>query len=100
MYETGVPRNADGKAIKKAYREQALKWHPDKHTTPEDKEKAEVQFQSVAEAHEVLSDEEKRRAYDRGEEVFPNQGGGRGGGGGHQHFNHFQQNGFKFHFQF
>eukprot|EP01006_Ploeotia_vitrea_P012390 TRINITY_DN32849_c0_g1_i1.p1 TRINITY_DN32849_c0_g1~~TRINITY_DN32849_c0_g1_i1.p1 ORF type:complete len:481 (+),score=6.51 TRINITY_DN32849_c0_g1_i1:88-1530(+) len=94
-----VPRNAQVKVIKKAYREKALIWHPDKHTTVEEKEKAEVQFQLIAEAYEVLSDDEKRKAYDRGEEVFPNQGGG-GGGGHHHHFQHFQQSGFKFHFQF
>ena len=97
MCVTEIARNADVKMIKKAYREQALIWHPDKHVTIEEKEVAEVQFQAVAEAYEVLSDDEKRRAYDRGEDVFPNQGGG---GGGHQHFQHFQQGGFKFHFQF
>ena len=85
--------------IKKAYREQALIWHPDKHSTPEDKEKAEIQFQLVAESYEVLSDDEKRKKYDRGEDVFPNQGGGGGGQQGHP-FQHFQQNGFTFHFQF
>lgn len=90
----GVARNANAKAIKKAYREQALKWHPDKHT--DNKDEAEKQFQQVAEAYEVLSDDDKRRAYDRGEEVFPNQGGG-GGGPAHHHS---QQNGFTFHFQF
>ena len=40
------------------------------------KAKAETEFQLVAEAYEVLSDEEKRGKYDRGEEVFENQGGG------------------------
>lgn len=94
----GVARSADTKTIKKAYRELALIWHPDKHSAPEEKEKAETQFQIIAEAYEVLSDDEKRKAYDRGDEVFPNQGGGGGGGG--NPFNHFQQQGFTFHFQF
>ena len=96
----GVPRNADKRAIKKAYRKLALKWHPDKQKTDEEKKAAEEKFQDVAEAYEVLNDEEKRGKYDRGEEVFPNQGGG--GGGGHRfHFPHnmFQQGGrtFTFH---
>jgi DnaJ family protein C protein 3 len=101
----GVNRKATKKDIKKAYRELALQWHPDKHTSEEDKAKAQQQFQLISEAYEVLDDEEKRTKYDRGEEVFPNQGGGqqqhnpfqhfqhmnpfgRGGGGGHQQF-HF-----------
>jgi len=94
----GVARNADTKVIKKAYREKALEWHPDKHQGEEEKEKAEKQFTLVAEAHEVLSDAEKRGKYDRGEEVFPNQGGGQPQG--HHPFQHFQQGGQQFHFNF
>jgi DnaJ-class molecular chaperone len=51
-------------------------------------------FQDIGEAYEVLSDEELKSKYDRGEDVFDNQGGG-GGGGGNRHFNHndfFNQN--------
>jgi DnaJ family protein C protein 3 len=112
----GVSRRASAKEIKKAYREQALQWHPDKHTGEEEKEKAEKQFQLVAEAYEILSDEEKRAAYDRGEDVTGN-GGGQGGphGGGFNPFgfgnpfggHHFRQGGgggggggHTFHFQF
>lgn len=95
----GVTRKATVKEIKKAYREMALKWHPDKHNGEEEKEKAEKQFQLVAEAYEVLEDAEKRQKYDRGEDVFPNQGGQQ-----QQHHNpfaqHFQQGGHQFHFQF
>merc|ERR1712176_1560141 len=40
------------------------------------KEKASTMFQDISEAYEVLSDDEKRAKYDRGEEVFENQGGG------------------------
>jgi DnaJ homolog subfamily C member 3 len=99
----GVARQADQKMIKKAYREGALLWHPDKHTGEEEKEKAEKQFQLIAEAYEVLSDDDKRRKYDRGEDVFENQGGG--GGGGQQHgFNpfaqHFRGGGQHFNFHF
>ena len=106
-YKTlGVSRKATSKQIKKAYRELALQWHPDKHKGEEEKEKAEKQFQAIAEAYEILSDEEKRAAYDRGEEVLPNQGGGGPGHGGFnpfaQHFQHFQHGGGgqQFHFQF
>ena len=104
----GVSRKASGKEIKKAYREQALVWHPDKHSGEEEKEKAEVKFQLVAEAYEILSDDEKRAAYDRGEDVLGNEGGGPGGRGFDPfatHFRHFQQGGGggggqRFHFNF
>ena len=91
-----ISRRANPKQIKKAYRELALKWHPDKHVEAE-KEAAEKQFQLVAEAYEVLSDDEKRKMYDRGEDVFAQ------GGGQQQHnpfAHHFQQGGQQFHFQF
>ncbi len=58
----GVSREASGEEIKKAYRQLALKWHPDKN--PGDKN-AERMFKEVAEAFEVLSDPEKRALYDR-----------------------------------
>lgn len=85
----GVSRKASEKEIKKAYREQALKWHPDKHKGEEEKEKAEKHFQDVAEAYEILSDDQKRAAYDRGEDVTGNQQGGGGGHGFPQGFNPF-----------
>lgn len=91
----GVLRNASMKEIKKAYRDGALKWHPDKNT--DNKEEAEKMFQDIGEAYEVLSDEELRGKYDRGEEVFQNQGGGGRRGSpsnAHQFFQHnFQQSG-------
>ncbi|XP_069472993.1 dnaJ homolog subfamily B member 2 isoform X2 [Ambystoma mexicanum] len=58
-----VPRKATQDDIKRAYRKQALKWHPDKN--PENKEQAEKRFKEVAEAYEVLSDARKREVYDR-----------------------------------
>lgn len=58
----GVERGATPDEIKKAYRQLALKYHPDKN--PGDKQ-AEEQFKEVAEAYEVLSDPEKRARYDR-----------------------------------
>ncbi len=56
----GVPRDADLDKIKKAYRELALKYHPDVNKTKE----AEEKFKQINEAYAVLSDEQKRRQYD------------------------------------
>lgn len=72
----GVDRQATADEIKKAYRKKALEFHPDRN--PGDKE-AEENFKLVAEAFEVLSDEQKRQIYDQfGHEGL--QGGGFGGG--------------------
>lgn len=77
----GVDRNADDATIKKAYRKLAMKYHPDRN--PDNKE-AEEKFKEVGEAYEVLSDADKRAAYDRmGHEAFKSGGmGGPGGPGG------------------
>ncbi|KAA0723501.1 DnaJ -like protein subfamily B member 2 [Triplophysa tibetana] len=69
----GVLRNASQGEIKKAYRKQALKWHPDKN--PDNKHDAEMKFKEISEAYEILSDENKRRHYDRyGKEGVSNRG--------------------------
>ncbi|MEM0986590.1 MAG: molecular chaperone DnaJ [Pseudomonadota bacterium] len=75
----GVDRGADDKALKSAYRKLALKYHPDQN--PGDPE-AEAQFKQVGEAYAILSDAEKRAAYDRfGHAAFEGGGGGAGAGG-------------------
>lgn len=51
--------------IKKAYRKKAIECHPDKFVDPEQKKKAEEKFKELTQAHEVLSDENKRRIYDQ-----------------------------------
>jgi len=72
----GVPRSADEKEIKSAYRKLARKYHPD--VNPNDKT-SEAKFKEVSEAYEVLSDPEKRKAYDQfgaNWEHMQNYGGG------------------------
>ncbi len=58
----GISRDAGADEIKKAYRQAALKYHPDRNKTDPD---AESKFKEAAEAYEVLSDPEKRQRYDR-----------------------------------
>ena len=78
----GVARDADAKAIKSAYRKLAMQYHPDRN--PGDAE-AEAKFKEVGEAYAILSDDDKRAAYDRmGHAAFQNGGPGAGGFGGGQ----------------
>ncbi|UVW28408.1 molecular chaperone DnaJ [Massilia sp. H6] len=76
----GVAKNASEDDIKKSYRKLAMKYHPDRN--PDNKE-AEEKFKEVKEAYEMLTNPEKRDAYDRYGHagVDPNMGGGGGGGG-------------------
>ena len=76
----GLDKSADADAIKRAYRQQAKKYHPDLH--PGDAE-AEKNFKEVNEAYSILSDPEQKAKYDQfGHAAFdPTAGGGYGGGG-------------------
>jgi molecular chaperone DnaJ len=76
-YKTlGVGKNASDEEIKKAYRKLARQYHPDRN--PGDKQ-AEERFKEISQAHDVLSDAEKRKAYDRGTGPFGSFAGGQGG---------------------
>ncbi|WP_426414736.1 molecular chaperone DnaJ [Aestuariirhabdus sp. LZHN29] len=81
----GVSREVSEKDLKKAYRSKAMKYHPDRN--PDD-HTAEEKFKEVNEAYEVLSDEQKRGAYDRYGHagVDASQGGGGFGGAGAGNF--------------
>ncbi len=77
----GVAKNATEAEIKKAFKRLAMKFHPDRN--PDDKE-AEEKFKEAKEAYEILSDAQKRTAYDQFGHagVDPSAGGGGGGYGG------------------
>jgi len=81
----GISKSATADEIKAAYRKLAKKFHPDLYTHASDaeKKKAEEQFKAVNHAYEVLSDEQKRKAYDTyGDENGPKMGAGGGAGAG------------------
>jgi len=69
----GVPKGADDEDIKKAFRKQAQQWHPDVNTSAE----ADERFKEINEAYQVLSDPQRRQAYD----MFGHAAAGAGAGG-------------------
>ncbi|MGL4739072.1 MAG: molecular chaperone DnaJ [Cellulosilyticaceae bacterium] len=76
----GIQKGAGDSEIKKAYRKLAKQYHPD---TNQGDQEAEAKFKEATEAYEILSDEEKRSAYDRfGHSAFDQMGGGAGGASG------------------
>lgn len=85
----GVAKGASQDEIKKSYRKLAVQYHPDKN--PNDKS-AEEKFKELSEAYDVLSDEQKRAAYDRyGHAAFASGMPGGGGGGFHDPFDIFRE---------
>ena len=90
----GVSKTASDDEIKKAYRKLAIKYHPDKN--PGDKE-AEEKFKEVSEAHEVLSDKQKRARYDQFGHAGVN-GAGAAGGNPFGGFGGFSGNGANYSF--
>ena len=73
----GVSKEVDSNSLKSAYRRLAMKYHPDRN--PGDSE-AEKKFKEISEAYEVLSNPEKKAAYDQyGHDAFTGPGGGQGG---------------------
>ncbi len=81
----GVNKTASAEELKKAYRKQALEWHPDRHK--DNKEAAEKRFKEINEAYQVLSDTQKRAAYDQyGHQAFAPGGGGNPFAGGQNPF--------------
>ncbi len=92
----GVSKSASDDEIKKAYRKLAVKYHPDKN--PGDKE-AEEKFKEVSEAHEVLSDKQKRARYDQFGHAGVGGAGSSAGGSPFQNGN-FNFNGQSFNFDF
>ncbi len=89
----GVPKNASDEDIKKAYRKLAMKHHPDRNQGADSK-RAEERFKEAKEAYEMLSDAQKRAAYDQYGHagVDPNTGVGAGfRGGGAEGFGGFAE---------
>jgi len=75
----GLSREATQEEIKKAYRKNAIKYHPDKN--PDDK-KSETKFKEISEAYEVLSNDKKKQIYDQyGADALKGGAGGMPGGG-------------------
>lgn len=85
----GVPKNADPKAIKKAYYEKAKKYHPDANKADP---KAAAKFQEVSEAYEILSDKDKRQTYDLGGSSQSRPGAGSGFANNWQYQNTYTYN--------
>lgn len=82
----GVSQSCSERELKRAYRKLALQYHPDRNDSAE----AEERFKEVSEAYNVLSDPEKRRAYDMYGHAGLQGGGPAGGGGGFDDiFSHF-----------
>lgn len=67
----GVSKSASLTEIIRAYRKEALLWHPDRKSTPEEKAVAEERFKKINEAYECLKDPQSRKEYDTQEKAKP-----------------------------
>src|SRR5476649_102265 len=75
----GIPKDAEEREIKKAYKRLAMKFHPDRNADAG----AEAKFKEAKEAYEILNDPQKRAAYDQyGHAAFEQGGMGGGAAGG------------------
>jgi len=81
----GVERSADAQELKRAYRKLAMEYHPDRNGSEDAAEK----FKEINQAYEVLSDDQKRGAYDRFGHAGVDGAGGPGGFDGFSHFDGF-----------
>lgn len=96
-----VKRTATKKEIVKAYRKMAQKWHPDNYQLDEKMKKiAEKKFIDIAAAKEVLTDEDKRRRFDGGEDPLDPESGNSHNMHNFHHFNNFHGSPFQFRFHF
>ncbi|EIE84321.1 hypothetical protein RO3G_09031 [Rhizopus delemar RA 99-880] len=91
-----VSRDADPRAIKKAYRKKAQEWHPDKYSGDLDKTQVENKMAEINQAYEVLSDPEKKEQFDNGFDPYDPEAGSQQQhnpfnfhGGGDHPFAHF-----------
>lgn len=60
----GIDRHESQQGVKQAFRRLSLQWHPDKHQSEEDKDRAQAMFIHISKAYDTLGDEDKRRDYD------------------------------------
>jgi len=79
-----IDKNSDEQQIRKGFRAQAMKWHPDKFNTAseDDRKKAEEKFKEIGEAYEVLKDPKLRERYDAGYDIEDIKNGDSGNMGG------------------
>lgn len=91
----GIQKGASEADVKRAYRKQAMEWHPDKHKGDK---AAEEKFKEINKAYETLSDPQKKSMYDQFGDSTANSGGGYGGGGAGQNGAGFDFSGFQSNF--
>lgn len=89
----GLKKGASMSEIKAAYRKGIRDWHPDRHRGKDEKRKAEKKMKNINRAYDVLSDPEKKKMYDMGQDPENPMGGGGGPGPGENPFQFFRQGG-------